>query len=90
MQTQINHPDYYQSGGIEVSDFIEAFNLNFNLGNVIKYVARAGRKPNEDALTALQKAKVYLEREIARETPHTSPNFGELHDLLARAPEITQ
>ena len=66
MTTQINHPDYYNKGGIEVSDFIEAYDLNFNLGNVIKYIARAGNKPEEDRLTALKKAKIYLEREIAR------------------------
>ena len=66
MTTQINHPDYYNKGGIEVSDFIEAYDLNFNLGNVIKYIARAGNKPNEDRLTALKKAEVYLKSEILR------------------------
>ena len=35
MTTQINHPDYYNKGDIKVSDFIEAYDLNFNLGNVI-------------------------------------------------------
>ena len=64
-QTQINHPVYYQSSrGIEVIDFIEAYSLNFNLGNVIKYIARAGRKPEEDYVTALKKAEWYLTREI--------------------------
>jgi hypothetical protein len=64
--TQINHPDYYNSGGIEVADFIDAHKLNFNMGNVIKYVTRAGRKQGEDALIALQKAQWYLNREINR------------------------
>ena len=65
--TQINHPDYYQNKkGVEVIDFIEAFELNFNLGNVIKYIARAGKKSNEDKLTALCKASWYLNREIAK------------------------
>jgi len=41
---------------------IEAHNLNFGLGNVIKYVLRAGKKG--DALQDLEKAKWYLEREI--------------------------
>ena len=36
--------------------------LNFNLGNVAKYVSRAGKKG--DALQDLEKAKWYLEREI--------------------------
>ena len=54
--TQTNHPEYYRSNGFEVADFIEAFNLNFNLGNVIKYICRAGHKDGEEAITALIKA----------------------------------
>ena len=66
-QEQINHPDYYKAGGIEAIDFIEAHSLNFNLGNVIKYITRAGLKQGEDRLTALTKAKWYLDREFLRE-----------------------
>lgn len=84
MQTQINHPDYYKAGKIECSDYIEAFNLNFNLGNVIKYITRAGRKPDEETLTALKKARVYLNREIKRLSPEPEP------DLLVTKPEITE
>lgn len=80
MTTQINHPDYYRAGKYEAADYIEAFNLNFNLGNVIKYVTRAGRK-DDNALTDLKKAHNYLEREIKRLTPDT--------DLLVVRPEIT-
>lgn len=64
MKEEINHPDYYQ-GKIEVIDFIDAYNLNFNLGNVVKYITRAGKKHGEGKLTALQKAEWYLSREIA-------------------------
>ena len=67
--TQINHPDYYNAGDFEAIDYIKAHGLNFNLGNVIKYVTRAGKKPNEDALTALLKAKEYLEYEINHMNP---------------------
>ena len=63
--TQIN-PDYYKANGIEVIDFIDVYGLNFNLGNVIKYIARAGYKNGEDTLTALQKAEWYLSHEIER------------------------
>ena len=66
MITQIDHPDYYNAGGIEAIDYIEAYSLNFNLGNVIKYVTRAGHKDGEDAFTALEKARWYIDREIAR------------------------
>ncbi|MBQ3447270.1 MAG: DUF3310 domain-containing protein [Synergistaceae bacterium] len=64
---QIEHPDYYSSGGMEAIDFIDAHGMNFNLGNVIKYVTRAGRKEGEDKITALHKALWYLEHEIERE-----------------------
>ena len=64
--TQFNHPDYYNAGNFEVIDFINALNLNFNLGNVLKYISRAGRKNGEDILTALKKAQWYLNREIQR------------------------
>ena len=64
--TEVNHPAYYISGGIEAIDFIDAHNLNFNLGNVIKYVTRAGHKEGEETLTALRKAQWYLGHEIER------------------------
>ena len=64
--TQINHPDYYNSGGFETADFIDAHGLNFNRGNIVKYVVRAGKKNGEDAMTALLKAQWYLGREIVR------------------------
>lgn len=66
----INHPKHYTSGKIEVIDFIEDKELNFNLGNVIKYVARAGRKKSQGkslenkALEDLKKARFYIDREI--------------------------
>ena len=59
----VNHPPHYKSGGIETIDFIEAKDLNYRLGNVVKYVSRAGRK-NSDPVEDLQKAAWYLNREI--------------------------
>ena len=40
----VSHPSHYTDGKIEVIDFIEDKKLGFNLGNVIKYVSRAGKK----------------------------------------------
>lgn len=58
-------PDYYCEGRqYEPKDVIMDWNLNWNLGNVIKYVSRAGRKG--DALTDLKKAEAYLSFEIDR------------------------
>ena len=59
-------PDYYKgNNGLTVNNFIKAFELNFALGNVIKYVARAGKKNGETKLEALKKAREYLEFEIS-------------------------
>jgi hypothetical protein len=59
----INNPPHYRTGGIETIDFIEAKDLNYRLGNVVKYVSRAGRK-NTDPVQDLEKAAWYLQREI--------------------------
>jgi hypothetical protein len=58
----VNHPEHYKVGGIETIDFIEAKNLSYNLGNVVKYITRADHKGNK--LQDLQKAQWYLNREI--------------------------
>ncbi len=58
----VNQPPHYTYGGIETIDFIEAKDLNYNLGNVVKYVTRSGLKGTR--IEDLKKAKWYLEREI--------------------------
>lgn len=60
----VNHPPHYTTGGIETIDFIEAKQLDYHLGNVVKYVARAGRKI--DAMEDLKKAQWYLNRAIVK------------------------
>lgn len=64
----VNHPQHYIAHGIEPIDYIESHNLNFNLGNVIKYVSRAPFKGTE--VEDLKKAKWYLEREINKHDKH--------------------
>lgn len=59
----VNHPPHYKAGGIEVIDFIEAKDLNFRLGNAVKYISRAGKK-DSDPVQDLEKAAWYLKREI--------------------------
>ena len=71
-EDRVNHPSHYTSGKIEVIDFIEDKGLNFNLGNVVKYVSRSGLKRSkgksleDKALEDLKKAAWYLQREIER------------------------
>lgn len=62
----VNHPAHYKVGGIETIDFIEAKSLNYNIGNVVKYLTRADHKGNRKQ--DLEKAMWYLKREIER--PH--------------------
>jgi uncharacterized protein DUF3310 len=58
----VNNPPHYTFGKFEVIDVVEDWQLDFNLGNAIKYIARHRHKgkPLED----LKKAKWYLERAI--------------------------
>ena len=58
----VNHPAHYKVGGIETIDFIEAKKLNYNIGNVVKYLTRADHKGNRKQ--DLEKALWYLNREI--------------------------
>lgn len=62
ISNMVDHPSHYNKGKIEVIDFIEDQGLSFHLGNVIKYVARAGSKG--DKLEDLKKARWYLDRYI--------------------------
>lgn len=60
----INHPQHYNMGKFEAIDVIEDWQLNFNLGNTVKYISRAGHK--DDIIQDLKKSLWYLDREIKR------------------------
>lgn len=66
MHEMVNNPKHYESQGLTAIEVIEKFNLNFSLGNSIKYILRSGRKGNElhDEVQDLQKAIWYLNRQI--------------------------
>lgn len=59
----IDHPAHYNQGKYETIDIIEDWKLNFNLGNVIKYISRSNMK---GGLEDLKKAQWYLNREVTR------------------------
>lgn len=74
----VKHPAHYTDGKIEVKEFIRDKKLNFFLGNVVKYVCRAGKKDKDKEIEDLKKAKWYLEDEIISKTieqDHTNRNF---------------
>ena len=60
----VNHPAHYKTGGIETIDFIEAKELNYNMGNAVKYISRAEHNGNKRQ--DLEKAVWYLNRELAK------------------------
>ncbi len=64
MSSTIDHPKHYNMGAIEVIDAIEDWNLDFHLGNTVKYVARAGKKDPNREIEDLEKAAWYLARKI--------------------------
>lgn len=66
MSEQVNHPKHYggENNPYEAIKVIEAWGLGFCLGNVVKYISRAGKKGNY--MEDLKKAAWYLNREIKR------------------------
>ena len=62
----VNHPAHYTFGKYEVIDVINDWKLNFNRGNAIKYIARAGKKNPDKEIEDLEKAVFYLQDEIKR------------------------
>lgn len=66
MKENVNHPEHYNRhlSGVECIDIVR--HMNFNLGNVIKYLWRAGLKEGNADIQDLEKAKWYLEDEINR------------------------
>ena len=60
----VNHPSHYNQGKYEVIDVIEDWDLGFEAGNAVKYIARYKyrAKPVED----LKKARWYIDRLIQR------------------------
>ena len=72
----VNHPSHYTAGKIEVIDFIEDQKLGYHLGNVVKYICRAGRKDSAKIVEDLLKARWYLKRymRFAKQTPAIVPD----------------
>lgn len=67
MSNPVNHPNHYRSStGFETIDVINAWGLGFALGNVVKYISRAGHKDSLKTIEDLEKARWYLDHEIER------------------------
>lgn len=80
--SNVNHPEHY--GGdttYETIKVIEAWKLDFHLGNAVKYISRAGKK--DDAAVDIQKAIWYLQRFLDLERVARGPQ-----DAQGRMPSI--
>ena len=64
----VHHPDHYhKESGVEVIDAIEAWNLDFCLGNAVKYISRSGHKDSNKTEQDLKKAVWYILRHLGKE-----------------------
>ncbi len=63
MNDDVNHPDHYTQG-IEVTDFIASWQMDWFRGNIIKYIVRCPYKGN--SIKDLEKAKWYIDDLIKR------------------------
>lgn len=84
--TDMINPDHYKGDRqFEPIEVIEDWGLNYRLGNALKYIARNGRKPGEDAREGLRKAIWYLEREIQSQTSqpaYPAPDYDEVYEFF--------
>jgi hypothetical protein len=63
----VKHPAHYGGDTVyETVKVITAWALSFNLGNAVKYISRAGKKPGSSLSEDLRKARFYLDLELAR------------------------
>lgn len=85
-EERVNHPKHYNTyKGIEIIDLVEQ--MNFNKGNAVKYITRAGIKNPETEVEDLEKAVWYIQREIQRikgETSVTEVDIPRVEEEVAR------
>jgi hypothetical protein len=63
--SKVDHPSHYRKDtGFEVIDVIDAWGLDFCLGNAVKYIARQGHKGTNTAGEDLRKAMWYIDHYI--------------------------
>ena len=79
-ETTSDHgPTYYRRGSIQPWDFVRDQGLNFHLGNVVKYVCRAGHK--FDDIDDLEKAIHYLKNEVEFRTSQRVQELVQCEEL---------
>lgn len=86
---QVNHPSHYNShpSGVECIDIVR--HMNFNVGNVIKYLWRTGLKDGEPSLKDLKKAEFYLRDEITRVEAEQVAAWGKTEQAAGQTTQAT-
>jgi|TARA_B100001105_G_scaffold253492_2_gene247175 hypothetical protein len=65
--SDVLNPDHYKKGFSNSAEVIDiAENLNYNRGNAVKYLARAGQKDPDKEIEDVEKALWYVKRELGR------------------------
>ena len=93
MNAIVDHPPHYIAGRkYEPKDVIRDWDLNFSLGNAVKYISRAGRKDPSKIIEDLEKAIFYINDEIAairaEETKRIDDIERELKGATSRVKEF--
>lgn len=78
----VNPAHYADLGEYSALHVTEKWDLNYHLGQTVKYIQRSGRKPDEEAVTDLRKARWYLQRWL-----HLLEPEREFDPALDRSPE---
>jgi hypothetical protein len=76
MADMVNHPKHYTSdpSGVECIQVVR--HRNYNIGNAIKYLWRAGLKNEDKHIEDLKKAIFYINDEIKRLEGHKEGLLG--------------
>lgn len=91
MTDPINHPPHY--GGdtpYETIKVIEAWNLDYSLGNAVKYISRAGKKPGVPLLDDLRKAEWYIKHAIERAQVVDTGRGQEVDRVSRKGPDVNR
>lgn len=68
----VHHPKHYNETGIEVIEITDSYELNFCLGNAVKYLLRCGLK-HENIQEDVKKAIWYLNHALYASLPKIAP-----------------
>lgn len=66
-------PNYYRRGNLDCADIVNAYALDYWTGSAVVHILRAGNKPGETRLDALENALACLRHAIAAERAKRVP-----------------